>query len=408
MIKIGLVKEGKTPPDNRVAFTPAQCQWIRKNIPGVEIIVQSSANRCFTDKEYEVSGTLVKADISECDILLGIKEVPIVELIPNKTYLFFSHTRKQQPYNQELFHALIRKGITLIDYECLEHEDGQRILGFGFFAGVVGAHNGIMAYGKRTGAFNLERVYKQQSFRELIHTYFGLKLPNIKVAVTGSGRVAHGILEVMNLMEIIEVEPDEYLSKEFTYPVFTQLKGADLYSHKLTGSYNREDFHANPANYNCKFHEYTKVSQVLMNGIYWERTMPRLFEMSEIMDPSFIMETIADITDDKDGSVPCNLGDSTIEDPVYGVDRMTGRKTAPYIPGSIDIMAVGNLPNELSRDSSRYFGEQMIKHILHDLLGNSSPVIDRATILKNGIITERFNYLQEYGKLEQKISASNN
>ena len=170
MIRIGLVKEGKTPPDNRVAFTPAQCQWVRKNIPGVEIIVQSSANRCFTDKEYENAGIIVKSDISECDILLGIKEVPIADLVPNKTYLFFSHTRKQQPYNQELFRAMIRKGITLIDYECLEHEDGQRILGFGFFAGVVGAHNGIMAYGKRTGAFDLERVYKQQSFRELIHT----------------------------------------------------------------------------------------------------------------------------------------------------------------------------------------------------------------------------------------------
>jgi saccharopine dehydrogenase (NAD+, L-lysine forming) len=403
MIRIGLVKEGKTPPDNRVAFTPAQCQWIRKNIPGVEVLVQSSPNRCFSDKEYLAAGIQVTDDITDCDILLGIKEIPVADLISNKTYLFFSHTRKKQPYNQELFRAMIRKEITLIDYECLEHADGQRILGFGFFAGVVGAHNGIMAYGKRSGAFELERVYKQQSFRELIHTYFGLKLPNIKIVVTGSGRVAHGILEVMNLMEVIEVEPDEYLSKQFTYPVFTQLKGGDLYEHKSTGGYNREDFHANASNYNCKFLKYAKVSQVLMNGIYWERSMPRLFEMADIIDPSFIMETIADITDDKEGSVPCNLGDSTIENPVYGVDRITGKMTTPYIPGSIDIMAVGNLPNELSRDSSRYFGEQMIKHILHDLLGNSSAVIDRATILKHGKITERFNYMEDYANLEIQI-----
>jgi saccharopine dehydrogenase (NAD+, L-lysine forming) len=143
-----------------------------------------------------------------------------------------------------------------------------------------------------------------------------------------------------------------------------------------------------------------------MNGIYWEQTMPRLFEMTDIIDPSFIMETIADITDDKYGSVPCNLGDSTIENPVYGVDRITGEMTAPYIPGSIDIMAVGNLPNELSRDSSRYFGEQMIKHILHDLLGNSSAVIDRATILRHGKITDRFSYLEDYAKFEIEIPAT--
>lgn len=398
MIRIGLIKEGKTPADNRVAFTPAQCKWIRLNMPGVEIIVQSSPNRCFTDKEYLAAGVEVRQDMAVCDILLGIKEVPIPELIPGKTYLFFSHTRKQQPYNQDLFRSMMHNRITLIDYECLEHEDGQRILGFGFFAGVVGAHNGIMAYGQRTGFYHLERVYKQQSFRELIHTYFGLKLPNIKIAVTGSGRVAHGILEVMNLMEVIEVEPDEYLEKSFAYPVFTQLKGANLYEHAENGTYNREDFHSNASAYRCKFLPYARVSQILMNGIYWDRTMPRLFEMSDLADPSFALETIADITDDKDGSVPCNLGDSTIENPVYGVDRITGEMTAPYLPTSIDIMAVGNLPNELSRDSSRYFGEQLLKHILHDLVGQGSDILTRATILKEGAITERFEYLEEYGK----------
>src|SRR5205085_160485 len=143
-----------------------------------------------------------------------------------------SHTRKKQPQNQVLLQTILERSITLIDYECLEHEDGQRIIGFGFFAGIVGAHNGIMAYGERTAAFHLNRVYLQKDFKELIHSYFGLKLPNIKIAVTGSGRVAHGILEVMNLMEVIEVEKEEYLSRNFSYPVYVQLKGSDLYRHK--------------------------------------------------------------------------------------------------------------------------------------------------------------------------------
>ena len=232
MIRIGLIREGKIPADNRVALTPAQCKWIHRNSSDVEIIAQSSSVRCFTDREYENAGVKVKDDISECDILMGIKEIPVDQLLPGKTYLFFSHTKKKQPHNQKMMQAILDKKITLIDYECLEHEDGQRIIGFGFFAGIVGAHNGMMAYGNRTGLYKLDRVYKQRSFRELIHSYFGLRLPNVKIAVTGSGRVAHGILEIMNLMGIHEVEPDDYLVRRFAYPVYTQLKGADLYERK--------------------------------------------------------------------------------------------------------------------------------------------------------------------------------
>ena len=398
MIKIGLLQERKIPADNRVALTPAQCKWIQKNAADVRIIAQASSDRCYSDREYLSAGVEVKEDLSECDILLGIKEVPEKHLIAGKTYLFFSHTKKEQLYNQRMFQAILEKKITLIDYECLEHDDGQRILGFGFFAGVVGAHNGIMAYGQRTGQFGLRRVHKQQNFRELIHTYFGLKLPRIKVVVTGSGRVAHGVLEVMNLMEIIEVEPDEFLERAFTYPVFTQLKGADLYGHKETGAYQREDFHLHPENYRCKFLPYTKSADILMNGIYWDTDMPRLFEWEDLAEKDFRLTTIADITDDKGGSVPCNLGDTTIQDPVYGVHRQTREKTAPYLPDSIDIMAVGNLPNELPRDASRYFGEQLIKYVLEDLVRGGSPVIERATMVRNGQLTVPYSYLEGYAQ----------
>jgi saccharopine dehydrogenase (NAD+, L-lysine forming) len=198
MINIGLIREGKIPADNRVALTPAQCKWIQKNASDIRIYVQSSTSRCFSDKEYVMAGVNVREDLNNCDILLGIKEVPADQLIPGKTYLFFSHTRKKQEHNKKLFRTIIEKKITLIDFECLEHEDGTRIIGFGFFAGIVGAHNGMMAYGNRTGAFKLERVFRQRSFRELIHTYFGLMIPNVKIAITGSGRVAHGVLEIMN------------------------------------------------------------------------------------------------------------------------------------------------------------------------------------------------------------------
>lgn len=396
MIRIGLIREGKIPADNRVALTPAQCKWIHKQLPDVKVVAQTSPSRCFTDREYTAAGVEVKEDLGDCDILMGIKEVPVAQLLPGKTYLFFSHTKKKQPHNQPLLRAILNKKIRLIDYECLEHEDGQRIIGFGFFAGVVGAHNGIMAYGNRTGLYSLDRVYKERNFRELIHHYFGLRLPNVKIAITGSGRVAHGILEIMNLMGIHEVEPDDYLRRRFSYPVYTQLKGPELYRHKKTGTYDREDFHDHPGDYECRFLPYAAQTDILMNGIYWDKDVPRLFEKKDVAADDFIIQTIADITDDADGSVPINLGDQTMEDPVYGVDRNTLLKTPPYQTGSIDVMAVGNLPNELPRDASRYFGEQLIKFVLEDLVKGSSDIIERATMTNEGKLTPLYNYLEDY------------
>jgi saccharopine dehydrogenase (NAD+, L-lysine forming) len=397
MITIGLIREGKTPADARVALTPAQCKWIRQNREDIKIIVQTSAVRCYTDAEYTTAGVTVQEDMTACDMLLGIKEVPVDMLLENKTYLFFSHTKKLQPYNQKMLQTIMQKNCTLIDYECLEHEDGTRIIGFGFFAGIVGAHNGMMAYGKRTGTYNLERVNAGKNLQHLIHTYFGLKLPNVKIAVTGSGRVAHGVLEIMNLMGIHEVEPEDYVEKEYKYPVYVHLKGSDLYERKNNGKYNRTDFHEHPEHYNCSFKNYIAHTDILMNGIYWEQKIPRLFELEDIQKENFRIQTIADITDDMGGSVPCNLGDSTIADPVYGVDKITCKKTAPYLPNAVDIMAVGNLPNEMPRDASRYFGEQLIKHVFADLFdGKESRLINHATIVQAGKLTEEYAYMKEY------------
>ena len=396
MVSIGIIREGKVPEDNRVALTPSHCQWLLKQHPGCKIVVQPSGKRCFPDSSYQKAGAIISDDLSGCDILLGIKEVPVSDLIDNKTYLFFSHTKKAQPHNQKLMHAMMDKNITLIDYECLEHEDGQRIIGFGFFAGVVGAHNGIMAYGNRTKEFSLPRVYQSNDYRNLIRSYFGLKLPNIKVAVTGSGRVAHGVLDIMNLMDIQEVEPDEYISKQFSYPVYVHLKGAGLYTHKEKRTYNRDDFHKNASDYECLFEPYASYTDILINGIYWDESVPRLFEPAALQNAGFRMQTIADITDDNFGSVPCNIKDSTIENPIYGVDKQTMHETEPYLASSIDVMAVGNLPNELPCDASNYFGDQLIKFVIEDLLYGKSDIIERATILQKGQLTGRYNYLSEY------------
>ncbi|MDB5232203.1 MAG: lysine ketoglutarate reductase [Chitinophagaceae bacterium] len=396
---LGIIKEGKIPPDNRVALTPAQCKWLLSHIPGLQILVQPSDNRCYKDTEYMNAGCIINHNLESADWILGIKEVRTDMLLENKTYLFFSHTCKEQPYNRKMMQALVEKKDTVIDYECLVHDDGQRIIGFGFFAGIVGAHNGVMAYGNRTKLFHLGRVHESHDYRNLIRSYFGLKLPNIKIAITGSGRVAHGLLEVMNLMDVQEVEPADYLSRQFDYPVYVHLKGANLYRHKEGREYDRQLFHHHPEQFECIFPKFSFETDILMNGTYWELGVPELFSMNDLKDPRFRIKTIADVTDDAHGSVPCNLGDGTIEHPVYGVDKITGEKTAPYLPGSIDVMAVGNLPNELPRDASHYFGEQLIKYILNDLIAGSSKIIERATILKDGELTKSYDYLREYASL---------
>lgn len=396
---IGLIRERKNPPDTRVPFTPKQCVEVMNKYPEIRIIVESSPNRCYSDAEYEAEGIEVVNDMSNCDVLLGVKEVPIDNLIVGKTYFFFSHTKKLQPYNRPLMQAFIAKRIRMIDYECLTHIDGQRILGFGFFAGVVGAHNGILTYGKKHGLYELPKANEIKSYAELLSFYDHLKLPNFKIAVTGSGKVTSGILEIMSHLDIQSIEPGDFISKEYSYPVYTHLKGGYLYQHKVTKSYNREEFHLYPEKYESLFQQYLPYTDMLLNGIYWDKKIPRLFEKEDVHNADFRMSVVADITCDTDGSVPINVGSSTIADPVYGIDKKTLEKVAPFQSSKeiIDVMAVDNLPNELPRDASKYFGAHFEKYILQPLLeGYENDIIKRATICAEGQLSERYQYMKDY------------
>lgn len=407
MTKFGLIREGKIPGDSRVAFTPQQCRWLQEH-KSVRVVVQSSPDRCFSDSEYRNAGIEVRENLEDCDIFFGIKEVPSSMLIPNKTYLFFSHTKKLQEYNQAMFQSILRKKITLIDYECLTHDDGNRVLGFGFFAGVVGAHNGINAFRVRNRLNPMPRLHEFRSLQSVLPVYQAHPLPPVRIVVTGSGRVAAGIRQVLEWLNVKEVSPSAFLNQEINdAPVYVNLYGESLYQHKQTGAYRREDFHQNPQNYVCLFPKYIDRADVLMNGIYWNEQIPRLFEMKDFYQPEFQIETIADVTDDVAGSVPCNLGDATIEDPVYGVSKSSGEKTQPYLPESVDVMAVGNLPNELPVEASEYFGEQLIAHLVDDLLQGHSAMLDRATLVHRGTLTEPFSYMKEYARTPTKGLDSN-
>jgi alanine dehydrogenase len=398
MIQFGIVREGKTPQDNRTPFSPKQCKAIQAEYPNVHFTVQPSPIRCFTDDEYRAQGITVAENLEHCSVLFGVKEAVIDTLIPNKTYFFFSHTKKAQPYNQGLMKALMAKRIRMIDYECLTHDDGHRIVGFGFWAGVVGAHNGLLTYGQKTGLFHLPAVHTLKNFEALKNAYEGLKLPNMRIVLTGSGRVASGALDILQYLDIKEVSPEDYLHKTFEYPVFVHLKGKELYTRKGESAYDRDEFHAHAERYECLFAPYMAVSDLLINGIYWDKKIPRLFELSDMQSPSFRISVIADITCDEHGSVPCNVGASTIADPVYGFDKTTLQKTEAFLPDTVDVMAVDNLPNELPRDASVYFGSHLMSFILPALVEENmnAPVLERGTICQDGALGKHYDYLHEY------------
>ncbi len=395
-MKIGILREGKVPPDNRVALSPHQCKVVARNFPNIDLVVQPSSERCYTDNEYAAAGIKLQDSLSDCDILVGIKEVPVNQLLAGKTYLFFSHTKKKQPHNQKLLKEIIAKGIRLIDYECLTYGDGQRVLGFGFFAGIVGAHNGLLAYGKKTGTFVLPPVHRFKDFREVIRQYFEVKLPNLKIVSTGNGRVSTGVQETMNMFDIKRVGKDEFLRSTFEYPVYCELTAEDLYKHKDTHVYHRQDFRKHPENYYCDFVNYYQTADLMMNGVYWQKGIAPFFNLDEMAQANFNLKVIADITCDVNGSIPCTLEATTIADPTFGYDTTSRQMVKPFQKNTVDVMAVDNLPNELPRDASDFFGVQLTKMVLPELFKSESAILHRATIAQNGDLNTPFEYLRDY------------
>jgi saccharopine dehydrogenase (NAD+, L-lysine forming) len=398
MIKIGIIREGKVPPDARVPLTPEQCAEAQVELP-VRIVVQPSPIRCFQDREYREHGIYFQEDLSDCDILLGVKEVPIEKLIPGKTYLFFSHTIKKQPYNKALLQAILAKNIRLIDYEVLTNDKGERLIAFGFYAGIVGAHNGLWAYGRRSGLFSLPRLCESHDYAEVLDVYEKTKFPPMKIVLTGTGRVASGAAKNLMDMGITKVSPEDFLEKDFDCPVFCQLSAAEYVRRKDGGTFEKSDFYQNGSAYESIFEPYAQKADIFINGIFYDRNSPSFFSLEEMCAPIFNIQVIADITCDMmpHSSVPCTIRPSKIVDPVYGFDPSSNSECNPYTSGCVDVMAIDNLPSELPRDASAFFGRQLLERILPELLkGRESAAICRGMLTENGKLTEEFQYLSDY------------
>lgn len=396
-IKIGVLREEKNPPDKRVPLPPLVCAELIRKYPNLEVYVQPSKIRCYEDYEYTSFGVPLKEDLSECDILMGVKEVPVEKLIPNKKYLFFSHTIKKQAHNAKLMKALIEKKIQMIDYETLTDINHNRIIGFGRYAGIVGAYNAILGYGRKYDLFILKAAHACRDRAEMEEELKRVKLPNIKIALTGGGRVANGVIETLSALRIRKVTPEEFLMSSFREPVYCQLNARDYVQRKTDHNFDLQDFYTHPEHFDSNFAQYTKMADIYISAHFWDPRAPRMFELSDVAAPDFHLSVIADITCDIEGSIPTTIRASSINSPFYGFNTKTNKEDLPFNKDTVCVMAVDNLPCELPRDASDDFGKDLMERVLPNITTtDKDQVIERATICKQGKLTPAFDYLKDY------------
>lgn len=398
LLSLGIIREEKNPPDRRSPFSPDQAASIARDF-SFKICCQTSGVRCFTDEEFESRAIPVVEHLDHCDVIFGVKEVPVDNLMEAKTYFMFSHTIKKQPYNRTLLQKILEKNIRLIDYECLTNSAGARVVAFGYWAGVVGAYNAIWTCLRRyNSGVACRRAYECFDLDDLKKELGKIKLPPLKIVLTGGGRVAGGARDLLQWAGVKEVTPEKYLSDDFQECVFTNIDVDQYVVHGEGLSFDFNHFVEHPEDYVSSFEPYAQHSDVLISAAYWDPRAPRLFELEETMNDEFNIKVIADITCDINGSVPTTLRATTIEDPVYDFSPVFLEERRPFSdPANITVMSIDNLPSELPRDASESFGDLLIKYVLPALAGKiDQDILEKATIAKNGKLTEKYIYLEDY------------
>jgi alanine dehydrogenase len=396
-MKFGIIKERKIPVDRRVVFTPEELARLQEEHPDTIIKVESSDIRVFTDEQYTNLGIEVTDDISDCDVLFGVKEVPIDALIPNKKYFFFSHTIKKQAHNRKLLQAILEKKIDLYDHETIVDDKNRRLIGFGRYAGIVGAYNGFRAFGLKFELFSIPKAETLSGKDALIEKLRRQTLPPIKIVLTGHGKVGMGAKEILDGMKIKEVSIENFLTKIYSEPVYTQLDTLDYNQRKDGKSIGIQDFYNNPTEYISNFERFTKVSDIFMAGHFYGNDAPLILTREMLQAPDCKIKVVADISCDVNGPIACTTKASTIADPFFGY-LPSENKEVPYShPAAIVVMSVDNLPCELPKDASEGFGEMFMQYVIPAFFNNDKDgILQRAKMTENGKLTERFAYLQEY------------
>ncbi|MES2804055.1 MAG: NAD(P)-dependent oxidoreductase [Bacteroidota bacterium] len=396
-MKFGILKERKNPPDRRVIFSPDELARLKQLYQGASIKVESSDIRVFTDEQYKNLGIEVTNDISDCDVLFGVKEVPVENLIPNKAYFFFSHTIKKQPYNRKLLQAVLEKNIDLYDHETIVNSHNHRLIGFGRYAGIVGAYNSIRAFGIKFELFKLPKAETLSGKEALIAHLKRLVLPPLKFVVTGTGKVGNGAKEILDAIKIKEVSVENYLTKNYTQPVYTQIDVLEYNKRKDGQVLDFTDFYDNPQEYVSDFERFTKVSDIYITGHFHANDAPVILTREMLQSNDCKIKIVADVSCDVNGPIACTLRSSTIAEPLYGYLPSEDKEVDVFHPAAIVVMAVDNLPCELPKDASEGFGEMFMEHVIPAFFnGDKDGILQRAKITENGKLTPRFSYLQDY------------
>lgn len=396
-LRIGILRETKNPPDRRVPFTPLQCRNLQDSHIGLEILVQPSDYRCFSNEEYLSEGLTLSEDLSSCKVLMGVKEVKEETFLAGKTYFFFSHTAKKQPYNRDLLQAVVRLGIRLIDYEYLTSENGIRVVAFGRWAGVVGAYNGLRARGEQSGAFSLKPAFACRDLEEVQEELKQVVLGSARIAVTGGGRVAGGAVEILKHAGVKEISPDDYLSSSYDLPVFTRLDPWHYTRRKDGSDFDFNHFMEHPEEYENQFTPYAKRTDIFVACHFWDPASPVMLSRDDLAGGDIPISLVADISCDIKGPIASTIRASTIALPYYGYDPQTDQEVLPFKKDSITVMAVDNLPGELPRDASADFGSALMEQVLPELLGEKDTgMLARASIAEAGSLTSHYAYLSDY------------
>ena len=396
-IKLGLLREGKVPPDSRVALTPRQAAAVHQDA-AFDVAIQPSPGRCYADADYQALNVPLQEDLTDRDVLIGIKEVPVSDLIEGKTYIFFSHTHKGQLYNRGLLRAVVEKHIRLIDYELLTDSKGSRLIAFGAFAGMVGAHHALRAWGQRSGHYDLPAMRAYTDYAAAVKAYAKTDFAPVRVVLTGSGRVGQGAAQVLNDAGLRRLTAAEFLDAAAPEEaVYTQLASRDYVKHRAGAEFDKAEFYNSPQHYISDFARFAAAADVLVHGIFWDERAPALFALAEASGAEFRIQVIADVTCDiaPQTSIPTTVRASTIADPYFHYDPVAQEEVDEVGPGIITMCTIDNLPNELPRDASKAFGKLFMSKILPELQRPESVILARATIAADGAISEKFRYLNE-------------
>ncbi len=394
--RIGIIREGKQPPDRRTPLTPKQCKEVLMR--GVDITVQRSPVRAYTDAEYTAQGLRMTEDLTDRDLIIGVKEVPYEMLMAEKSYMIFSHVIKKQPHNRKLLRTVLDRGITLIDHELLTDAKGERVLAFGRWAGVVGSYNAFRAWETTNGRSTLRPAHLCHDRAEMELHLLDYPLPNdLRIVITGGGRVGKGAMEVLDRIGFQKVDTATFLRADNNSPIYLVLNSEDLYKRLDGKPFDRAAFHADPSGHHAEMLPFARVAQIYIACHFWDPRGPKILSAEDLRDPMLSLKVIADASCDIDGPIDSTLRASTIADPFFGYDRATAAECAVGTPGSITVMSVDNLPCELPRDASKSFGRDLMDRVLPRLLGDDAEgMIARATIARDGALTERYRYLEDY------------